>query len=136
MPGELEHAVKSRFNQCCSLEDIANTLKNLRKRTNIGKYSPYKSSGFRENKPFRVEFRDKPIEIVAEVTKKKSSCHNCGSTDHSANTCTKAKKKVYSIEQVPEEESPIQDSESDSMSDAITEQSDEDQAPREEFLVH
>ncbi|MBW0508821.1 hypothetical protein O181_048536 [Austropuccinia psidii MF-1] len=43
--------------------------------------------------------------------------------------------KVYAIEQVPEEESPTEDSESDSMGDAIREQSDEDQDPREEFLV-
>ncbi|MBW0572570.1 hypothetical protein O181_112285, partial [Austropuccinia psidii MF-1] len=46
-----------------------------------------------------------------------------------------AKKKVYSYEKVPEEESPTEDSESDSMGDAITEPSDDDQDPREEFLV-
>ncbi|MBW0546437.1 hypothetical protein O181_086152 [Austropuccinia psidii MF-1] len=49
--------------------------------------------------------------------------------------CPKAKKKVYAIEKVPEEESPIEDSESDSMGDAIREQSDKEQDPREEFLV-
>ncbi|MBW0578603.1 hypothetical protein O181_118318 [Austropuccinia psidii MF-1] len=36
---------------------------------------------------------------------------------------------------VPEEESPTEDSESDSMGDAIREQSDEEKDPREEFLV-
>ncbi|MBW0567397.1 hypothetical protein O181_107112 [Austropuccinia psidii MF-1] len=46
-----------------------------------------------------------------------------------------AKKKLYAIEKVPEEESPIADSESDSMGDAIREPSDDDQDPREEFLV-
>ncbi|MBW0555946.1 hypothetical protein O181_095661 [Austropuccinia psidii MF-1] len=76
-----------------------------------------------------------PKERVAEVTKKKNSCHNCGSKDPYANNCPKAKKKVYPIEKVPEEESPTEDSESDSMGDAIREQSDEDQEPREEFLV-
>ncbi|MBW0469688.1 hypothetical protein O181_009403 [Austropuccinia psidii MF-1] len=44
-------------------------------------------------------------------------------------------KKVYAIEQVPEEESPTEDSESDSIVDAIREQSDDDQDPREAFLV-
>ncbi|MBW0466754.1 hypothetical protein O181_006469 [Austropuccinia psidii MF-1] len=78
-----------------------------------------------------MEFKDKPKKRVAKVTKKKNSCHNCGSTDHYGNNCPKAKKKVYSIEQVPEEESPTEDSESDSMGDAIREQSDEDQDPRE-----
>ncbi|MBW0471633.1 hypothetical protein O181_011348 [Austropuccinia psidii MF-1] len=72
---------------------------------------------------------------VAEVTKKKNSCHNCGSTDHYANNFPKEKKKVYAMEKVPEEESPTEDSESDSRGDAIREQSDEDQYPREEFLV-
>ncbi|MBW0572154.1 hypothetical protein O181_111869 [Austropuccinia psidii MF-1] len=116
------------------LNDIANTLQYVRKTTNIGKYSPYKSSGFKEKQPFRVEPKDKPKERVAEVTKKKYSCHNCGSTDHYPNNCRKGKKKVYAIEKFPEE-SPTEDSESDSMGDAIREQSDEEQDPREEFLV-
>ncbi|MBW0465334.1 hypothetical protein O181_005049 [Austropuccinia psidii MF-1] len=101
----------------------------------MGKYSPYKSSGFKEKQYFRVEFKDKPRERVAEVTKKKNSCHNCVSTDHYADNCSKAKRKVYSIEKVSEKESPTEDSESDSMGDVIREQSDEEQDPREEFLV-
>ncbi|MBW0527397.1 hypothetical protein O181_067112 [Austropuccinia psidii MF-1] len=135
IPGRLENAVKSRCNQSCTLNDIANTLQDVRKRTNIGKYSPYKSSGFREKQPFRVEFKYKPRERVAEVTKKKSSCHNCGSTDHYSNNCPKAKKQIYFIDKVPEEEFPTKDSESDSMGDAIREQSDEYKDPRQEFLV-
>ncbi|MBW0477384.1 hypothetical protein O181_017099 [Austropuccinia psidii MF-1] len=82
MPGELVHAVKCRCNQNFTLDEIANTLHDVRKRTNIGKYSTYKSSGFKEKQPFRVEFKDKPRERVAEVAKKKNYCHNCGSTDH------------------------------------------------------
>ncbi|MBW0484219.1 hypothetical protein O181_023934 [Austropuccinia psidii MF-1] len=135
VPRDLENSVKCRCNQRFTLDEIANTLQDVRKRTNIGKYSPYKSSGFREKQPFRVEFKDKTREIVAEVTKKKNYCHNCGSKYHYANNCPKAKNKVYAIEKVPEEESPTEDSESDSMGDAIREQSDEDQDPREEFLV-
>ncbi|MBW0470755.1 hypothetical protein O181_010470 [Austropuccinia psidii MF-1] len=108
MPGELEHAVKCRLQQNCTLDDIVNNLK---------------------------DFKDKPRERVAEVTKKRNSCQKCGSTDHYANNCPKAKKKVYAIEEVPEEESPTEDSASDSMGDAIREQSDDEQDPREEFLV-
>ncbi|MBW0551362.1 hypothetical protein O181_091077 [Austropuccinia psidii MF-1] len=115
--------------------DIENTLQDVRKRTNIGKYTPYKSSGFKEKQPFRLDFRDKPRERVAEVAKKKNSFHNCGSTDHYANSSPKAIKKVYAIEKVPEEQSPTGDSDSDSMGDAIREQADADQDPREEFLV-
>ncbi|MBW0464085.1 hypothetical protein O181_003800 [Austropuccinia psidii MF-1] len=127
--GELEHAVKFRCNQNCTLDDIANTLQDVGKSTNTGKYSTYKSSGFREKKPFRMELKEKPRERGEEVAKKKNSCHNYGSTDHYANNCTKEKNKVYAIEKVPE------DSESDSMGDAIREQYDDDQDPREELLV-
>ncbi|MBW0475870.1 hypothetical protein O181_015585 [Austropuccinia psidii MF-1] len=87
MSGELKHAVKCRSNRNFTPDDIANTLQDVRKRTNIGKHSPYKSSGFREEKPFRVYFKEKPRERVAEITRKKNSCHNCGSTDHYANKC-------------------------------------------------
>ncbi|MBW0576926.1 hypothetical protein O181_116641 [Austropuccinia psidii MF-1] len=135
LPGELEHGVKCRCNQNCTLDDISNTLQDIRKRTNIVKFTPYNSSGFKEKRTFRVAFKDKPKERVAEVTKKKHSYHNRGSTDHYANNCSKAKKKVYAIEKVPEEESPTEDSESDSMGDAIREPSDNDQDPKEEFLV-
>ncbi|MBW0532446.1 hypothetical protein O181_072161 [Austropuccinia psidii MF-1] len=71
---------------------------------------------------------------MAEVTKKKHICHNCCSTDHYANNCPQAKKKVYEIEKVPKEESPMEDSESEFMGDAIREQSDDDLDTREEFL--
>ncbi|MBW0574378.1 hypothetical protein O181_114093 [Austropuccinia psidii MF-1] len=135
LPGELEPAVKCRCNQNFTLDVIGNTLQDIRKRTNIGKFAPYKSSGFKEKQPFRVEFKDKLKERVAEVTKKNNPCHNCGSKDHYANNCPKANKKVYSIEKVPVEESPTEDSESDSKGDAIRESSDDDPDPREEFLV-
>ncbi|MBW0553894.1 hypothetical protein O181_093609 [Austropuccinia psidii MF-1] len=115
MPGELEHAVKCRCNHNCTLDEIANTLKDVRKITNMGKYTPYEISGFKEKQPFRVELKGKPRERVAEVAKKKNSCHNCGSTDHYAKNFPKAKKKVYAIEKVPEEEPPTEDSDSDSM---------------------
>ncbi|MBW0512184.1 hypothetical protein O181_051899 [Austropuccinia psidii MF-1] len=57
------------------------------------------------------------------------------SNDYYANNCPKEKKKSYAIEQVPEEESPTEDYDSDFMGDAIREQFDEEQDPREEFLV-
>ncbi|MBW0491010.1 hypothetical protein O181_030725 [Austropuccinia psidii MF-1] len=40
MPGEPEHAVKCRCNQKCTLDDISHTLHDVRKRTNIGKFTP------------------------------------------------------------------------------------------------
>ncbi|MBW0486988.1 hypothetical protein O181_026703 [Austropuccinia psidii MF-1] len=91
-PGELEHAVKCRSNQIGTPDDISKTLQDLRKRKNIGKYSPHKSN-------------------------------------HYASKFPKAK-KIYAIEKVPEEEFPTEDSESDSMGDAIREQSDEKRPKR------
>ncbi|MBW0581745.1 hypothetical protein O181_121460 [Austropuccinia psidii MF-1] len=135
MPGELDFAVKCRCNHNFTLNDIRNTLQYVRKRTNIGKFTPNRSSAFKEKQPFRVEFKDKPKERVAEVAKKKNSCHHCGPTDHYAYNCPKAKKKFDAIEKVPEEESPTEDSESDSMGYAIREPSDDEQDPREEVLV-
>ncbi|MBW0525557.1 hypothetical protein O181_065272 [Austropuccinia psidii MF-1] len=57
------------------------------------------------------------------------------SNEHYANKCPKAKKKVYAIEKFSDKESPTEDSESDSINDAIREQSDDDQDPIEELLV-
>ncbi|MBW0471345.1 hypothetical protein O181_011060 [Austropuccinia psidii MF-1] len=68
MPGELEHAIKFRCNQSFTLDVIANTLQDLRKRTNIEKYSPYKSNSFREKISFRLNIKDKPKERIAEFT--------------------------------------------------------------------
>ncbi|MBW0460788.1 hypothetical protein O181_000503 [Austropuccinia psidii MF-1] len=98
-------------NQIFTLHEIENTLQDLRKRTKIGKYSQYKRSSFKEKQHSRMDFKDKPKERVEEVNKKKNSSHNCGSTDHYANSCPKAKKKFNVIDQVPEEESPTEDSE-------------------------
>ncbi|MBW0548104.1 hypothetical protein O181_087819 [Austropuccinia psidii MF-1] len=50
-------------------------------------------------------------------------------------TAQRKRKKVYAIEKVPEEESQTEDFESDSMGDAIREESDDEQNPKEEFLV-
>ncbi|MBW0500744.1 hypothetical protein O181_040459 [Austropuccinia psidii MF-1] len=108
--GELENAVRCICNQNFTLDDISNTLQ--------------------DKQPFRVEFKEKPRERGAEVAKNKNSCHNCGSTDHYANDFPKEKKKVYSIEKFPTE-----DSEADSMGDAIREQSDDEKDPREDLIV-
>ncbi|MBW0473323.1 hypothetical protein O181_013038 [Austropuccinia psidii MF-1] len=50
-------------------------------------------------------------------------------------TTVQRQREIYAIEKVPEEESPTEDSESESMGDAIREQSDDDQDPREELIV-
>ncbi|MBW0466526.1 hypothetical protein O181_006241 [Austropuccinia psidii MF-1] len=78
IPRELEHAVKCRFNQSFTQDDIANTLQDVRKIKNMGKYSQYRSSSLKEKEHFREDFKDKLKERVAEVTKNKTSCHDFG----------------------------------------------------------
>ncbi|MBW0489271.1 hypothetical protein O181_028986 [Austropuccinia psidii MF-1] len=65
----------------------------------------------------------------------KCRCNQSCTLHDVSDTLQDAKRKVYAIEKVPEEESPTEDSESDSIGDAIREQFDEDQYPRDKFLV-
>ncbi|MBW0497065.1 hypothetical protein O181_036780 [Austropuccinia psidii MF-1] len=53
IPGELEHEVKCRCNQSLTLDEIENILQFLSERTNIGEYSQFRSSSFKEKQPFR-----------------------------------------------------------------------------------
>ncbi|MBW0512145.1 hypothetical protein O181_051860 [Austropuccinia psidii MF-1] len=115
MEGELEYAVKCRYNKIITLDDIANTLQDVRKRTHIGEYSQFRRSIVKEKQPFRVDFKDKPKGKMEELSK--------------------GKEEAYCIAKVPEEESSTEDFGSESMGDAIREQSDDEEDPREEFLV-
>ncbi|MBW0463895.1 hypothetical protein O181_003610 [Austropuccinia psidii MF-1] len=136
MPGELEHVIRCTCNQSFTLYYIANTLKYLRKRKNMGNDSSYRGNSSKEKPPYRLNSKDRPKEKIEDVTKLKNTCHNCGSTDHYARNCPKEKKKIYSIEKVPEEETQDEDSGSDSIGDAIREISVDEPDPMEEFLVH
>ncbi|MBW0481623.1 hypothetical protein O181_021338 [Austropuccinia psidii MF-1] len=100
------------------------TKMNIQMKSQTPDTNARRTSEFSEMHIKMVELKGKPRERVSEVTKKRNSCHNCGSTDHYANNCPKAKKKVYAIEKVTEEKCPTEDSESESMGDAIREESD------------
>ncbi|MBW0510616.1 hypothetical protein O181_050331 [Austropuccinia psidii MF-1] len=134
LPGEKSCSVKFWCNKDCTIDEIGNTLHDVRKGKNIGKYLPFKGKHFRERQPFRAENKDKPREMVSEVLRKKNSCHNCGSKDHYSKKCTKAKKNIYAIEKVPGEGLQTEKSDSDSMGYDIRENSDDDQDPIEEYL--
>ncbi|MBW0461286.1 hypothetical protein O181_001001 [Austropuccinia psidii MF-1] len=85
--------------------------------------------------PFSVYNKDKHRDTVAEVLPKKNSWHNCGSTDYNSNSFQKSKKKIYAIEQVPGDNIQTEESHSDSIGDAIRENSYYYQDPIEEHLV-
>ncbi|MBW0564967.1 hypothetical protein O181_104682 [Austropuccinia psidii MF-1] len=82
-----------------------------------------------------VDNKDKTRETLSEVTKKKNSCHNFGSTDQYANNCPKETKKIYAIEKAQEEETQGENCESDSMGVDIRYNSEDEKYPIEEFLV-
>ncbi|MBW0501668.1 hypothetical protein O181_041383 [Austropuccinia psidii MF-1] len=48
-PGDLEHAVKSRCNKDCTLDDISTTLQKVRSKTAIGRYDTHSTGDKREN---------------------------------------------------------------------------------------
>ncbi|MBW0462081.1 hypothetical protein O181_001796 [Austropuccinia psidii MF-1] len=125
---------KSQIIQKYSNDDIANTLQDVRKTTNIGNVPNLKELVSKRNNFSGWSSKTNPKE-KAEVTKKKNTCCTFTSTNPSSNNCPKAKKKVYAIEKVPEAESPTEDLESHSMGDSIRKKSDDDQDPREEFLM-
>ncbi|MBW0583687.1 hypothetical protein O181_123402 [Austropuccinia psidii MF-1] len=79
--------------------------------------------------------KDKPREKVEEVSNKRNSCQNCGYTDDYSKNFQKARKKIYFIEDVSGEGIQTKESDSESMGNAIGENSDDDQDPIEENLV-
>ncbi|MBW0488741.1 hypothetical protein O181_028456 [Austropuccinia psidii MF-1] len=58
--GELEHASIGRCNKDGTVDYISNTLKEVRKKKNIGKYSLYQQNSFREKQNFSDFKKKKP----------------------------------------------------------------------------
>ncbi|MBW0464192.1 hypothetical protein O181_003907 [Austropuccinia psidii MF-1] len=82
--GELSHAIKCRCIVPCSSEDYINAMEEIITRTRIGKTW---TRNFIESKMVpNIYIEDKRPE--RPVLK----CHQCGSTSHLANTCTKKTK--------------------------------------------
>ncbi|MBW0504813.1 hypothetical protein O181_044528 [Austropuccinia psidii MF-1] len=137
----IEMKKKPRQKKLCMVEESNNpevqycTFQDVRNRANKWKCSPYEGSSFREKQPLKVDNKDKPRKKVTDVPNKKNSYHIYGSKDYYTNNCPNAKKEIYAIEKVPEEEAQGEYSESDSMGNAIRAKSDDNQDPIEEFLV-
>ncbi|MBW0584730.1 hypothetical protein O181_124445 [Austropuccinia psidii MF-1] len=74
VPGELELAVKSRCNKECTLDDISNTLQEVRSKTSIGGYDTHSTGDNWENTILETKEADDPEELG-----KPGICHNCGS---------------------------------------------------------
>ncbi|MBW0583883.1 hypothetical protein O181_123598 [Austropuccinia psidii MF-1] len=118
MPGELEHAVKCRCNHNCTLDDIENTLQDVRKRTNIGcSLKTNTEKGWQKWKRRKIIFATVVQQTIMPTTVQRK------------------REKSMPLRTSQGRNPQTQDSEPDSMVDAIREQSDDDQDPRGEFLV-
>ncbi|MBW0575470.1 hypothetical protein O181_115185 [Austropuccinia psidii MF-1] len=65
LPGDLEHAVKCRFSKESTLDEISNTLQEVRIRTSIGRYNNHSIGDNRENPTLEAkETNDSDSEIT------------------------------------------------------------------------
>ncbi|MBW0533707.1 hypothetical protein O181_073422 [Austropuccinia psidii MF-1] len=91
--GELEHDIKSRCLQPCSTEDYSNAMEDIITRTRIGKTWT------------KIPMESKIIPKVCREDRKPEKpvlkFHECGSTSHLANTCTK-KTKINEVKVIEE----------------------------------
>ncbi|MBW0476172.1 hypothetical protein O181_015887 [Austropuccinia psidii MF-1] len=91
--GEIEHAIKYRCEETCSLEDYINSMEDIITSTRIGR------AWTRNHMDFimipKIYREDKRPEIPV------LKCNKCGSTSHLANTCTK-KAKINEVQVIEE----------------------------------
>ncbi|MBW0517696.1 hypothetical protein O181_057411 [Austropuccinia psidii MF-1] len=73
VPGELEHAVKSRCNKECTLDYISNSLQEVRSKTSIGRDDTHSTGDNWENTNLETKEAHDP-----EESGKPGICHNCG----------------------------------------------------------
>ncbi|MBW0489319.1 hypothetical protein O181_029034 [Austropuccinia psidii MF-1] len=77
IPGDLEHAVKFIFSKESTLDEISNTLQEVRIRTPIGRYNTHRTDNDRENLTFEAKEAHEPEEL-----NKKKSFHSFRSPNH------------------------------------------------------
>ncbi|MBW0515599.1 hypothetical protein O181_055314 [Austropuccinia psidii MF-1] len=102
--GELEHAIKCRCVEPCSTEDYINAMEDIITRTRIGKTWT------------KILMESKMVPKISREDRKPErpvlKCHQCGSTSHLANTCTK-KKKINEVQVIEEVQCTKEKEESD-----------------------
>ncbi|MBW0503708.1 hypothetical protein O181_043423 [Austropuccinia psidii MF-1] len=117
--GDLEHAIRRRCIEPCSTEDYINTMEEITTRTKIGRnwYKP----------PIDNKTGAKPVSRPNRPQDKSPlKCHECGSTSHLANTCTK-RTKINEIEIGKAEET--KETDDVSLHESDSEPSEEEELP-------
>ncbi|MBW0528459.1 hypothetical protein O181_068174 [Austropuccinia psidii MF-1] len=90
MPGELEHAVKSRCEKDFTLGEIANNLQEVWIGKSIGRYNNNRTGAKRYNPTIERKEAHYPEEL-----EKTRTCHRCGSPNHYADNCPKDRKEIF-----------------------------------------
>ncbi|MBW0470022.1 hypothetical protein O181_009737 [Austropuccinia psidii MF-1] len=89
LPGDLEHAVKSRFSKESTLDKISATLQEVRIKTFIGRYNNHSIGDNRENPTLEdKETHDSEYEIT-------TGSHNCESPNHYADNFPKDREEIF-----------------------------------------
>ncbi|MBW0501491.1 hypothetical protein O181_041206 [Austropuccinia psidii MF-1] len=94
LPVDLENAVKFRLPKESTLDEISNTLQEVRIRTSIGRHNFHIPGNNRENQTLEAKEAPDPEEL-----KKTKTCHNCRSPTHYADNCAKEKKEIFEREE-------------------------------------
>ncbi|MBW0592536.1 hypothetical protein O181_132251 [Austropuccinia psidii MF-1] len=115
---ELEHALRSRCIQPCSIEEYINALEDIVTRTKVGR--TWKKLDIKSpNKPFIKKYKPKePFKPNTSNTNEKRKCHKCEGIGHLANNYLKKAK----INEIMETEG-LNDKEDESYSENDTEES-------------
>ncbi|MBW0586173.1 hypothetical protein O181_125888 [Austropuccinia psidii MF-1] len=129
LPGDLEHAVKCRCSKESTLDQISNTLQEVRIRTSIGRYNNHSTGDNRENPTLEAkETHDSESEIT-------TGFHNCESPNHYAENSPKDREEIFPREEETGKDQEGHESDSDSVGNGCGDNSYSEPNPHEEYLV-
>ncbi|MBW0510209.1 hypothetical protein O181_049924 [Austropuccinia psidii MF-1] len=94
IPGELEHAIKSRCKKDCTLGEITNTLQEVWIGKSIGRYDNNRTGANRYNPTLERKEAHYPAEL-----EKTRTCHRCGSPNQYEDNCPKDRKQIFPREE-------------------------------------
>ncbi|MBW0538045.1 hypothetical protein O181_077760 [Austropuccinia psidii MF-1] len=112
--GELEHSLRRRCIEVCSMEEYINALEDIVTRTKIGR-NWKKLDIKRPNKSFIKKYKPRQtLKPNKSNNNEQRKCHKCGGVGHLANNCLK-KEKINEIVEI--EDHNDKEEESDSKKD-------------------
>ncbi|MBW0581090.1 hypothetical protein O181_120805 [Austropuccinia psidii MF-1] len=129
LPGDLEHAVKCRCSKESTLDEISNTLQEVRIRTLIGRYNNHSTGDTRANPTLEAKAA---YDSESEIT---TGYPNCESPNHYAENSPKDRKEIFAREEEIRKDQKGPESDSDSVGNGCGDNSYSEHNPHEEYLV-